>query len=306
MISRNKMFSLVALSALVLASLACQAVQGSPSENPTEGSSATEEANPFAPATEIAVEPFATEDVSGQGGGIYDGSWTGTNTVDGKDILFEVENDEVVSFNLNYTGEASGCTYHGAVSAGSRTSSSVESGVIDSDSFSLTYTNIGDELTFTGTFTSDTEANGTLHIKASADGLCGEYEKEITWTASKGSSAEVEPSETEEPNALLPEGDAVAVVTEFFNSVNAGDVDSAISLVDEGIMFSIGSDTLFDRNELKNYLQSNKGTTFEISGLQSLGGSIVQFRAKSSDGTDYSSCQAFFLDGKISMVTMTP
>ena len=306
MISRSKSLSLIAFAALVLASLACQAVQGSPSENPTESSSATEEANPFAPATEIAVEPFATEDASGQGGGIYDGNWTGTNTVDDKEILFVVENDEVVSFNLNYTGESSGCTYHGAVSAGSRTSSSVDSGVIEGDEFSLVYTSINDELTFTGTFTSDSEANGTLHIKSSADGLCGEYEKEISWTASKGSSADVEPAATDDPGALFSDDDSVALVTGFFDAVNAGDVDSAIGMVDDGIMFSIGEETLFDSGELEAYLRANKGTTFEISGVQSFGGAIIDFDAKSSDGTDYSTCSAFITDGKISMVTMTP
>ncbi len=300
---RRNYSSYFALAALLLASLACQAVQGSDPTSVPEDPSSSGQNNPFGVPT---LEPAITSEPPVQTGGTYDGSWTGTNTVDGKDILFEVENNEVVSFSLNYTGEASGCTYHGAVSAGSRTSSSVDSAVIDNDEFSLSYTNINDELIFNGAFTSDSEASGTLLIKSSADGLCGAYEKEVTWTASKGSSAEVDPATTEEPSTLFPDADAIAIVTGFFDAVNAGNVDTAIGMVDEGIMFSIGSDTLFDQNELKSYLQSHKGVTFQISDAQSLGGAIVQFKAKTSDGGNYSTCQAFLLDGKISMVTMTP
>lgn len=292
----------IALAALLLASLACKAVQGSDPTSVPEDSSSSGQTNPFGVPS---LEPAATSETPAQTGGKYDGSWTGRNTVDDKEILFKVEDNQVTSFSLNYTGEAGGCTYHGAVSAGTSTGS-LDAAVIDSDGFSLAYKSINDELTFTGTFTSDSEANGTLRIKSSADGLCGEYEKEIAWTASKGSSAEVEPAATEEPGVLFSDGDAVAVVTGFFDAVNAGDVDAAIAMVDENIMVSIGSDTLFDRNELKSYLQSAQGTTYEISGMQSLAGTIIKFKAKSSDGTNYSTCQAFVQDGKITMVTMAP
>lgn len=290
-----------ALAALVLASLACQGVGGG-------GPSASTEEAPSEPIAEIptfSIESDTTEEESSSTGGTYDGDWTGTNTVDGKDILFVVENNEVVSFNLNYTGESGGCTYHGAVSAGSRTSSSVDSAVIDNDEFSLTYISISDELTFTGTFTSDSEANGTLHIKSSADGLCGEYEKEITWTASKGSSAAVEP--TEDTSGFASDSDSIALLTQFFDAVNAGDVDSAVGMVDENVMFGFGSQpNQFGSGPLKSYLESKAGVTYKISNSESLGGAIIDFEAEGSDGAVYSHCQAFVTDGKITMLSLQP
>lgn len=291
---------ILALTALVLASLACQSVGGGGPSASTEEVPGGGTSEPIAEIPTFSIDSEPTEEENSSTGGSYDGDWVGKNTNDDKDILFSVENNQVATMSLNYTGETSGCTYHGAASV------YIDPVTIEDGSFTIVYSSINDELTFAGTFTSDREASGTLHIKSSAEGLCGEYEKDINWTATKGTTSALEPEATEESGGLLSDNDAVAVVTGFFDAVNAGDVNSAVAMVDEGIMFSIGSETLFDQAELKSYLQDNKGLTFEISDTQSLGGAIVQFKAKASDGKVYSSCQAFLLDGKISMVTMTP
>lgn len=294
----NKRNILLAVTVLLWASLACQSLSPSdPASLPSETVATEEASSPLLPSDTSATEESA------QSGGAYDGSWTGTNTVDDKEILFVVENNEVTSVSLNYTGESNGCDYHGAVSAGSATGSLDES-AITNDAFALSYESVNDELTFTGTFTSESEANGTLLIKSSADGLCGEYEKEITWTATKDAVSEVE----EEASGSESTGDVSAIVTTFFDAVNAGDVDSAISVVDENIMFTVGTTiTKFNSSELESYLQSTQGVTYEITDVQSMaGGTLVQFKAKASDGTTYSYCQAFVTDGKITMMSLMP
>jgi hypothetical protein len=301
--NRRKYSLYLAFAALLLASLACQAMQGSEPTSAPEDSSASEQTNPVVPG----LEPAATSDAPAQTGGKYDGSWTGTNTVDDKEILFKVEDNQVTSIALNYTGEASGCTYHGALSTGSSTGG-MDAVTIENDGFSTVVESVNDELTFTGTFTADGEANGTLHIKSSASGLCGEYEKEIAWTATKDAGSEAEEASEDTASSSESNGDVAALVTSFFDAVNAGDVGSAISMVDENIMFTVGTTiTKFSSSELESYLQSTEGVTYEITNAQSMaGGTMVQFKAKASDGTAYSYCQAFVQDGKITMMSLMP
>ena len=292
---------LFAVILLLLASLACQSVSPSGSDPvslPPETVATEEESSPILPA-----DSSDTEEESAQTGGVYDGSWVGTNTVDDKEILFTVENNEVTSVSLNYTGESNGCDYHGAISAGSATGS-LDEAVITNDAFAVSYESVNDELTFAGTFTSDSEANGTLLIKSSVDGLCGAYEKEISWTASKGSSADAEP--TEDTSGLASQ-DGDAVLTQFFDAVNAGDLDSALEMVDDNVMFSFGAQgAQFGRDNLEAYFLSAQGVTYQISDAESLGGTMVQFTATASDGTTYTFCNAIFQDGKIISLSLQP
>ncbi|MBL8062281.1 MAG: nuclear transport factor 2 family protein, partial [Anaerolineales bacterium] len=261
-----------------------------------------EESSPLLPADSSDTEE-ATQQEPVQTGGAYDGSWTGTNTVDDKEILFVVENNKVTSVSLNYTGEAGDCTYHGAISAGSATGS-LDEAAITNDAFALSYESVNDELTFSGAFTSESEANGTLLIKSSPDGLCGEYEKEVSWTASKGPSAEAEA--TEDTSGLTSQ-DGDIILTQFFDAVNAGDLDSALELVDDNVMFSFGAQgTQFGRDNLEAYLLSAQGVTYQISDAESLGGAMVQFTATASDGTTYSFCNIVLQDSKIVSLTLQP
>lgn len=112
---------------------------------------------------------------SGQVG--YDGSWDGTNS-EGNQVSFKVENNQVKSIILNYSVNTNGCFYSGA--SGGPT----ENGTISDNSFSVNYTDSdGNLFTFSGSFTSDTEAAGTFHVKGSASGFCGAFETDMNWTA---------------------------------------------------------------------------------------------------------------------------
>lgn len=298
----NKRNILLAVSVLVWASLACKALSPSETADLPQETASTEESNPLLPSDSSSP---ATEEAAAQSAGLYDGSWVGTNTVDNKEILFRVENNEVVSVALNYTGESNGCDYHGALSTGSETGG-IDPIAIASESFSAVITSVNDELTFSGTFNSETEASGTLLIKSSAEGICGEYEKEVSWTATKGSSAEAETSQ--ESSGTLAQGDPVEIVTQFFDAVNAGDLNSAVAVTDENVMFTIGTSvTKFSSSELESYFEANQGVTYQLSDASSMAaGTMVQFKVKASDGTTYSYCQAFVTDGKITMMSWMP
>lgn len=297
----NKRNIILAVTILVLASLACQGVSPSGSDPvslPPETAVTEEESSPIVPE-----DSSGSQEESAQTGGLYDGNWTGTNTVDDKEILFTVENNEVTSVSLNYTGESNGCDYHGAISAGSATGS-LDEAVITNDAFAVSYESVNDELTFTGAFTSENEASGTLLIKSSTDGLCGEYEKEVSWTASKGSDAEAQA--TEDTSGTVSEDDTNAIVTQFFDAINAGDLDSAMDMVGENVMFNFGAtNAQFGRDNLKAYLTSS-GLTYEISEIESFGGGMAQFEATASDGTSYSFCTILLQDGEIISLSLQP
>lgn len=296
----NKRNILLALTILLLASLACQSLAPSeePASLPPEIAVTEEESSPLLPS-----DSTDTEEESAQTGGAYDGDWVGTNTVDDKEILFTVENNEVTSVSLNYTGESNGCDYHGAISAGSPTGS-LSDASISNDAFAVSYESVNDELTFTGAFTSESEASGTLHIKSSAEGLCGEYEKEISWVATKGSSAEAEPEE--DTSGTVSDEDTNAIVTQFFDAINAGDIDSAVAMTGENVMFSFGAtNAQFGRDALKAYLTSS-GLTYQVSEVDSFGGGMAQFTATASDGTSYSFCTILLQDGEIISITLQP
>lgn len=296
----NKRNILLAVTILLLASLACQSLAPSeePASLPPEIAVTEEESSPVLPS-----DSTDSEEESAQTGGAYDGDWVGTNTVDDKEILFTVENNEITSVSLNYTGESNGCDYHGAISAGSPTGS-LSDASISNDAFAVSYESVNDELTFTGAFTSESEASGTLHIKSSAEGLCGEYEKEISWVATKGSAAEAEPEE--DTSGTVSDEDTNVIVTQFFDAINAGDIDSAVAMTGENVMFSFGAtNAQFGRDALKAYLTSS-GLTYQVSDVDSFGGGMAQFTATASDGTSYSFCTILLQDGEIISLTLQP
>ncbi|MBN8658163.1 MAG: nuclear transport factor 2 family protein [Anaerolineae bacterium] len=296
----NKRNILLAATILLLASLACQSLAPSeePASLPPEIAVTEEESSPVLPS-----DSTDTEEESAQTGGVYDGDWVGTNTVDDKEILFVVENNEITSVSLNYTGESNGCDYHGAISAGSPTGS-LSDASISNDAFAVSYEGANDVLTFTGAFTSESEASGTLHIKSPAEGLCGVYEKEISWVATKGSAAEAEPEE--DTSGTVSDEDTNAIITQFFDAINAGDIDSAVAMTGENVMFSFGAtNAQLGRDNLKAYLTSS-GLTYQVSDVDSFGGGMAQFTATASDGTSYSFCTILLQDGEIISITLQP
>ncbi|MBK7449904.1 MAG: nuclear transport factor 2 family protein [Anaerolineales bacterium] len=294
----NKRNILLAVTVLVWASLACQALSPSDSASVPPETAATEEES----SSLLPSDSSATEEEPVQNGGIYDGSWVGTNTVDNKEILFTVENNQVVSVALNYTGESNGCDYHGAISIGENTGG-MDPIVVDGESFSSSIDKFGDDLTFAGTFTSESEASGTLLIKSPADGICGVFEKEVSWTASKDSSVDAEPAE--DTSGTVSEEDTNSIVTQFFDAVNAGDMDTAMDMVGENVMFNFGTTTQFGRDNLKAYLTSS-GLTYQISGVESFSSGMAEFKATASDGTTYSFCTILLQDGEIISLSLQP
>lgn len=298
MSSKHKTSLFVAIIVLLLASLACSSVQEAPVPTSLPENTAVPEVIEPAPT----AEPVATEEVPVQTGGAFDGAWSGTNSDEDSEIFFEVTDNQITSVTINYLVDLSDCSFSGAVSMG------IDPSPIDGDAFSATFTAPNDyEYTFAGNFTSDTEASGTIHVKGPSSGLCGEFEKDLTWSAGKGTVAESEPAPTEE-TSTQPDVNSDLLVTQFFDAVNAGDVDAALALVDENVMFSFGPQAAnqFGRDNLETYLLSNQGTTYQISETSSVGGTIIQFKATLSDGTVYGYCQAFTQDGKITMLSLQP
>lgn len=290
----NKRNILLAVTVLLWASLACQSLSPSDPDSIPPETAATEENSPLSPS-----DSSATEEAPAQSGGAFDGIWNGTNS-DDSEIVFEVTENQISSVTINYQADVSGCTFSGAVSMG------IDPSPISGESFSATFTAANDyTFTFAGSFTSETEASGTILVESPSTGMCGEFEKDLTWSAGKGSDSEADAGDTEDSSGTS-DVDETAVVTQFFDAVNAGDLDSALDMVDENVMFSFGANgTQFGRDNLKGFLSSS-GLTYQISETESFGGGMAQFTATASDGTTYSFCTALFQDGKIVSLTLQP
>ncbi len=290
--NKSKIVLSLAFSALLLASLACNAAKAPVAD---EGTAAPEVVD-SAPSAEPAAtnEPEAAVVESG-----YEGNWTGTNS-DDSEIVFEVTERQITSVTINYQADNNGCTFSGAVSMG------IDPSPISGDSFSATFTAPNDYVyTFAGSFTSDTEANGTILVKSPASGMCGEFEEELTWSASKGSASETDSGSTEDSSGSS-DTDEIAVVTEFFDAVNTGDLDSALAMVDENVMFSFGAGaTQFGRDNLEAFLSSSN-VTYQISDTESFGSGMAQFTATVSDGTTYSFCTVLLQGDKIVSISLQP
>ena len=285
----------LAFAALLLASLACQAVQGGAPTSIPGDSTSTEQANPIAPTS----SPITENVPPAQTGGAYEGSWTGPSS-NNYDFKFDVSGNQVTWITLSYADTNNGCSMSGVIDR------AIESSPITDGSFSAEFTsNEGIRFEVAGSFESDSKASGTAQIKGPLSGGCSDFQTDMNWTASKDSAVNIEPTASEVASGGT-EVDSIALVNQFFDAVNAGDADSAVALVDKNIMVSIDSKTLFDSGELKAYFESSQGTTYEISDAQSFSSAIVKFKAKSSDGTVYSTCQAFVHDGKITMLSLMP
>lgn len=291
---KNRRNIVLAVPVLLLASLACQSLSPSGPASIPQEAVVTEESSPILPS-----DPSATEEASAPGGGAFDGTWNGTNS-DDSEIVFEVTENQISSVTINYQADNNGCTFSGAVSMG------IDPSPISADEFSANFTAPNDYVyTFEGSFTSETEASGTILVQSPASGMCGAFEEELTWSAAKGSVSETDSGDTEDGSGSS-DTDEIAVVTQFFDAVNTGELDSALALVDENVMFSFGANgTQFGRDNLKSYL-STSGVTYQISDTESFGSGMAQFTATASDGTTYSFCTVLFQEGKIISLTLQP
>jgi hypothetical protein len=107
-----------------------------------------------------------------------DGSWEGSSGPD-LPISFTVEGDQVTSLSASYAGHKDSCSFNGSVNSDGPAK-------IDGKAFTAKgkYDDSSAEFTATGTFTSMTEASGTLVWKGKS-GVCGDFNLEYKWTAKK-------------------------------------------------------------------------------------------------------------------------
>ncbi|HSA60022.1 MAG TPA: hypothetical protein VLJ37_10105 [bacterium] len=134
---------------------------------PAPASDAT--ANAPAVVTAEAPAPAATS---------RDGSWEGSSGPD-LPISFTVEGDQVTSLSASYAGHQDSCSFNGSVN-------SEGPAKIDGKSFTAKgkYGDGSVEFTAAGTFTSMSDASGTLVWKGKS-GVCGDFNLEYKWTAKK-------------------------------------------------------------------------------------------------------------------------
>lgn len=114
----------------------------------------------------------------------YEGEWNGDSGPN-LPLSFTVEGNQVTSSNANYAGQKGSCSYNGGIG-------SEGPAPINGNSFVSKGKNDfhgSTEYVMTGTFTSPTEASGTVAWKGKSE-LCGEYSMEYNWKAKKGPPAD--------------------------------------------------------------------------------------------------------------------
>jgi len=106
------------------------------------------------------------------------GYWVGNSGPD-LPISFTVQNNQVTDLNASYMGQKDSCSFNGNLGSNAPA-------VISAKSFtSKGKSEDGSrEFTATGTFTSMTEASGSLVWKGKSE-LCGDFEIPYKWTAKK-------------------------------------------------------------------------------------------------------------------------
>jgi|GEM_PF-2852261 len=272
----------------------------------------------------VSANPFGTSEPTAQATATparssafasLDGEWEGTSSTDSP-IQFTVENGKLTYANLNYSISSGGCSVGGAYGA------SIDDGAIQDQKFAVSLTNSdGVVFTFAGTFTDNNAAAGTLNIKGKT--YCGDTDDSATWRAthisSPQDSAHVEPTETAvEPTIEIPtlptsepttasSDSGVALVNTAFDALNRGDVDAALAVLDENVVYNIGGAAGIGAANLKSYLQTAAavGTRYTVSSARALD-NIVSFTVTVSGATSgtYPNSSAIVEDGKITILTI--
>ena len=227
------------------------------------------------------------------------GKWEGQNQ-DGDQVSFTIENDQFTYVLFNYWAHG-GCSLSGAMGQ------APTDGAITGQSFSVQFEDDDRRLfTFAGSFSSDSEAAGTISIKGRAGTFCGDFESEETWTAQKA-LPEAGPTVPAAPPTETPAAfDPITVVQGFFDAINLGDVNTALAFADDPV-WNIGSSARgIGNDKLSHYLttQIAAGVTYTPANMKAVGDSMVKFTITSSDGTVYTNCLVMLNDGKISMLKL--
>lgn len=235
------------------------------------------------------------------------GDWEGTMSNDAP-ISFTVKNNQVTFASINLFAR------NGSCSGSTSLSSSVENGKISNNTFSAQMkSSSGAQITFGGTFSS---GQFTGALQATGKLPCDVAEIKTTWSAQNTSSA-VAPKPTSTVVAVAtknapPTGgtnanDPISIVNAFFNAINAKNVDAALALADDDLIYSFGSaNNSIGKASLKGILttQVSREIKYTLSNFQAVGTSIVKFTARTSDGTVFSSSQAILDDGIIQILTL--
>ena len=244
-------------------------------------------AAPSSPTTSSQSAPGSSQAAATSINGHWDGN-TSTDTP----ISFDVSDGQITYVNVGYFVPP-GCS-------GSY-GTTPDSGTISGNSFSIQLTSDQKQFTFAGTFSSNTEASGTLKVKGT-NSVCGAIDVQSKWTAKNGgadSNAATQPTEPPaSSSAGSPSTSDADTLQAFFDAVNANDVDTALASVDDNVIYTFGSATCIGKDDLKTYLdsQTELGTTFQLSNVQDNIAS-VDFTAQAG-GKTYQG-QAMFQDGVI-------
>ncbi|MFO1519088.1 MAG: hypothetical protein U1F57_05430 [bacterium] len=110
-----------------------------------------------------------------------EGEWTGMSSGN-KDlpVSFSVREGKVSSVYASYSGKNGSCNYFGSFSADAASP-------LNGKTFSSHGKKDQVEFDLTGTFTSGTDASGTVTWKGKSD-LCGDISQQYQWTAKKGAA----------------------------------------------------------------------------------------------------------------------
>lgn len=167
----------------------------------------------------------------------------------------------------------------------------------------------GKQYMFSATFTAAGQANGTLQVKGQTDS-CGALDTQSTWTASwlapepTPTAAVGTPTPTTQPVALVNAGGTVRA---FFEALNVGKVDVALSLLSDDDVVQWGAETFSDKKEFQSFLadQLNRGITYQVSDVRDVEDTVANFAVKESDGSrSYSQCTAIIDEGLIDILTI--
>jgi ketosteroid isomerase-like protein len=208
-------------------------------------------ANSAAPtAAPIPTQPAASSGQSAPAG--YAGDWNGTTSSADTPISFTVENKQVTFVNLSYSVQSGGCSLSGSLSK-------TVQAPIAGKSFTTQFTDDdGKQYLFAGTFASGKDANGTIEVKGTST-ICGTFDAKATWTA-KNAPADAQPTPSASTGSPQPGGatsslDSMDVLLGFFDAINANDLDTAMTLVQDDVIMTAGSTIIIGKADLKTYLQ---------------------------------------------------
>jgi ketosteroid isomerase-like protein len=100
--------------------------------------------------------------------------------------------------------------------------------------------------------------------------------------------------------------DSMDVLLGFFDAINANDLDTAMTLVQDDVIMTAGSTTIIGKADLKTYLQKQaaQNVTYTASNLDSTG-DIVNFTLQAGDNAPaVDGDTAIMVDGELQTLTL--